>query len=95
MDLLFTKEIEMFYWPDLRQVPAWEDLQKALDELIEKGYIDSKKDTEVFDEFTLVLNYVAAQKNAEWNNLKINTATRCVYSNIFATTIFNMNIFVF
>ncbi|GBP21238.1 hypothetical protein EVAR_84363_1 [Eumeta japonica] len=49
-----TKEMNIFHWADLRKVPAWEDIQKALDVLIQKGYIHCNKDTEVFDEFTLI-----------------------------------------
>lgn len=49
-----------------------------MDILIEKGYIDSNKDTEVFDEFTLILNYVTSQKISEWNHLKVHTETRWV-----------------
>ncbi|XP_044741892.1 uncharacterized protein LOC123302864 [Chrysoperla carnea] len=75
---ILTKEMEIFFWADLRTVPAWVDVQKTLDILIEKGYIDSNKDTEVFDEFTLILNYVTSQKISEWNHLKVHTETRWV-----------------
>ncbi|GBP55043.1 hypothetical protein EVAR_46339_1 [Eumeta japonica] len=46
--------MNIFHWADLRKVPAWEDIQKALDVLIQTGYIHCNKDTEVFDEFTLI-----------------------------------------
>lgn len=74
----FTKELEIFYWADLKKVPAWEDVQKSLDVLIEKGYIDCNKDTEVFDEFSLISNYITSQKVTEWNNVNASTETRWV-----------------
>lgn len=46
---------KIFYWEDLRQVPGWEDVQKALNELFGTRYIGSNKDTELFDEFTPIL----------------------------------------
>lgn len=36
--------------------------------LIEKGLINSEKDTEAFDEFTLVTLYVLTKKVEEWNS---------------------------
>jgi len=73
-----TKEMEIFYWADLKKVPAWEDVQKSLDVLIEKEYIDCNKDAEVFDEFSLICNYITSQKVTEWNNLNVSTETRWV-----------------
>ncbi|XP_047036755.1 protein FAM200B-like [Helicoverpa armigera] len=73
-----TKEMEIFYWADLKKVPTWEDIQKSLDLLIEKQYIDCNKDTEVFDEFSLISNYITSQKITEWNNLNVSTETRWV-----------------
>ncbi|GBP04234.1 hypothetical protein EVAR_90093_1 [Eumeta japonica] len=73
-----TKEMNIFHWADLRKVPAWEDIQKALDVLIQKGYIHCNKDTEVFDEFTLISRYVTSQKITEWDNSKVSTETRWV-----------------
>ncbi|KAL4721217.1 hypothetical protein ACJJTC_019542 [Scirpophaga incertulas] len=35
-----TNEMETFYWADLKKVLIWEDVQKSLDVLIEKQYID-------------------------------------------------------
>lgn len=74
----FTKELDIFNWADLNKVPAWEEVQGALDTLIEKGYLDSDKDTEVFDEFSLISKYVTSQKVTEWNNGNISMESRWV-----------------
>lgn len=60
-------ELQIFQWVDLRKVPTWEEVQKSVDVLIEKGLINFEKDTEAFDEFTLVSLYVSAKKVEEWN----------------------------
>ncbi|CAL1279908.1 unnamed protein product, partial [Larinioides sclopetarius] len=49
-----TKEMEIFYWADLKKVPAWEDVYKSLDVLIEKEFIGRYKDAAVFGEFSLI-----------------------------------------
>ncbi len=53
--------------------PEWEDVQKAMDLLIEKEYIDCNKDTEVFNEFSLISMYIMSQKVTEWNNPNVST----------------------
>lgn len=61
-----------------KKVPAWEDVQKSLDVLIEKEFVDCNKDAEVFDEFSLICNYITSQNVTEWNNLNVSTETRWV-----------------
>lgn len=74
----FTKELDDFYWANLTKVPQWSDVQRVLDILIEKGHIDCNKDTEVFDEYSLISNYVTPQKVAEWNEQNVPTENRWV-----------------
>ena len=70
--------MEVFYWADLKTVPAWVDVQRALDVLIKNGYIDCNKDTEVFDEFSLISNYITMEKVTERNNLNVSSEMRWV-----------------
>lgn len=75
---VFNKDLEIFDWANLKKILAWEDVQKVLDVLIKNGYIDCSKDTEIFDEFSSISNYITPQKVAEWNNLNVSTENRWV-----------------
>lgn len=72
----FLKNWIYFIEKILKKVPEWKDVQKALDLLIKKEYIDCNKDTEVFDEFSLISSYITLQKVTEWNNLNVSTEIR-------------------
>lgn len=61
-------ELQIFKWVDLRKILTWVEVQKSVDVLIEKGLIGSEKDTEAFDEFTLISSYVSDKKVEEWNS---------------------------
>lgn len=74
--LSFTKEMEIFYWADLKKVPAWENVQNYLDVLIEKEHIDCNCNED--GEVSLIFNYITLQKVTEWNNLNVYTKTRWV-----------------
>lgn len=56
----------------------WEDIQKVVDVLIEKGYVGCNKDAKIFDEFSLICNYITSEKVADWNNLNLSTEHRWV-----------------
>lgn len=72
------EELEIFDWATLTEVPQWEEVQKIMDYLIEKRYIDSDKDTEIFDEFSLLCKYITSQKLKEWNSLNVSMENRWV-----------------
>ena len=57
----------MFEWANLTKVPTWEEVQNVTDLLITQGFFSSGQDTDVFDEFSLVSNYVTAEKISSWN----------------------------
>lgn len=41
----------------------------------EKWYIDCNTDTEIFEEFSIISNYVISQKVTKWNDVNILTET--------------------
>lgn len=75
---LFTKELEIFEWASLTKIPPWEEVQKVMDSIIEKGFIEGEKDTEVFDEYSLILKYVTPEKLAQWNKSQVSIENRWV-----------------
>ena len=63
----FNTELEVFEWANLTKVPTWEEVQKVLDLMITQRFISSGQDIKVFDEFSLISNFVTEEKISGWN----------------------------
>lgn len=74
----FNTELEVLEWVNLLKIPTWEEVQNVMDLLVTQGFVSSSQDTEVFDEFSLILNYVTDEKITSWNVEHVSTENRWV-----------------
>lgn len=74
----FNADLQVFEWANLTKVPMWDEVQNVTDLLITQGFISSSQDTEVFDEFSLISNYVTDEKITSWNAKNVATENRWV-----------------
>lgn len=63
---------------NLTKIPTREEIHNVMDVLIEKKFINWNKDTELFDEYSLISNCITPQKVTVCNTGNISTENRWV-----------------